>query len=150
MRIELILTPLTPNCGPGRNRTAVQQLILGHAKILVVNVLMISQNIRFKAIYSHSNAFSNTSWVANSFWYHRRLERLYWNLKQRWYDCLNTDFKFWNRSYLHSWNHCALDLNFQLLPVGSRLSTIYDFDQMTAYYYTVQTVLLSHSIDSRF
>ena len=42
-----------------------EQLILRHAKILVVNVLMISQNIRFKAILSHSDAFSLLLWVAN-------------------------------------------------------------------------------------
>ena len=53
------------NSGPGGIRTLVQQLILGHAKILVVNVVMISQNIRFKAVFSHSETFSLLLWVAN-------------------------------------------------------------------------------------
>jgi hypothetical protein len=43
-----------------------EQLILGHAKILVVNVLMIGQNTRFKAISRLSDAFSLLLWVANS------------------------------------------------------------------------------------
>ncbi len=42
-----------------------EQLILGHAKILLVNVVMISQNIRFKAVFSHSETFSLLLWVAN-------------------------------------------------------------------------------------
>ena len=42
-----------------------EQLILGHAKILFVNVKMISQNIRFKAILSHFKTFSLLLWVAN-------------------------------------------------------------------------------------
>ena len=42
-----------------------EQLILRHAKILVVNVVMISQNIRFKAVLRRSETFSLLSWVAN-------------------------------------------------------------------------------------
>ena len=44
--------------GPGGIRTLVQQLILGHAKILVVNSVMISHRIRFKPYYSLSKTFS--------------------------------------------------------------------------------------------
>ena len=51
--------------GPGRIRTAVRTAYLIHAKILVVNVVMISQNIRFKAILSRSKTFSLLLWVAN-------------------------------------------------------------------------------------
>jgi len=42
-----------------------EQHILRHAKILLVNVKMISQNIRFKAISRLSETFSLLSWVAN-------------------------------------------------------------------------------------
>ena len=41
-----------------------EQHILGHAKILFVNVLMISQNIRFKAILKPSKAFYRSLWLA--------------------------------------------------------------------------------------
>ena len=51
-----------------------EQLISSHAKILVVNVSMISQNIRFKAILSHSDAFSILLWVAIPLKYIERLE----------------------------------------------------------------------------
>lgn len=34
-------------------------------RFLLVNVLMISQNIQFKAIFSHFEAFSSILWVAN-------------------------------------------------------------------------------------
>ena len=53
-----------------------EQLILRHAKILLVNVKMISQNIRFKAIYKLSDAFSMLLWVANPLKHVKRLERL--------------------------------------------------------------------------
>ena len=43
---------------------ASKQLILGHAKISYVNVVMISQNIRFKAIFRLSDAFLVPSPVA--------------------------------------------------------------------------------------
>jgi hypothetical protein len=52
---------------PGGIEPPSEQCILGHAKILLVNVKMISQNIRFKAIFSHSDAFSLLLWVANPF-----------------------------------------------------------------------------------
>lgn len=35
--ISRALKSSSPICGPGRDRTAVQQFILGHAKTLVVN-----------------------------------------------------------------------------------------------------------------
>lgn len=43
--------------GPGGIRTLVQQLILGHAKISMLNISGISRNIRFKAIFRLSDAF---------------------------------------------------------------------------------------------
>jgi len=63
--------------GPGGIRTLVQQLILGHAKISLVNLTMISCKIRFKAIYSLSDAFSILSWVANPLEHIKRLETLF-------------------------------------------------------------------------
>ena len=64
--------------------TPSRSLILRHAKILVeqtvrfavVNVLEISQNIRFKAIFSLSDAFSILSWVAIPLKHIKRLESL--------------------------------------------------------------------------
>ena len=53
-----------------------KQLLLRHAKILVVNVLEISQNIRFKAIFSLFDAFSILSWVAIPLKHIKRLESL--------------------------------------------------------------------------
>ena len=53
-----------------------KQLLLRHAKILVVNVVEISQNIRFKAIFSLSDAFSILSWVAIPLKHIKRLESL--------------------------------------------------------------------------
>lgn len=53
-----------------------KQLLLRHAKILVVNVLEISQNIRFKAIFSLSAAFSILLWVAIPLKHIKRLESL--------------------------------------------------------------------------
>ena len=55
---------------------ASKQLLLRHAKILVVNVVEISQNIRFKAIFSPSVAFSILSWVAIPLKHIKRLESL--------------------------------------------------------------------------
>ena len=53
-----------------------EQHILGHAKISLVNLTMISCKIRFKAIYSLSDAFFILSWVANPLGYIKRLETL--------------------------------------------------------------------------
>ena len=55
----------SPNLMRALLQTLVQQFILGHAKILFVNVLMIGQNIRFKAILSHFETFFLLLWVAN-------------------------------------------------------------------------------------
>ena len=55
-----------------------EQLILRHAKILFVNVLMISQNTRFKAILSHSDAFSTLLWVAGPLKHIERLETTFY------------------------------------------------------------------------
>ena len=44
-----------------------EQHILGHAKILVVNVKMISQNIQFRVSRTLSVIFILLSWVANPF-----------------------------------------------------------------------------------
>ena len=54
-----------------------KQLISSHAKILVVNSMMISHRIRFKAILSHSDAFSTLLRAANPLKYIERLERLF-------------------------------------------------------------------------
>ena len=60
-----------------------EQLILGHAKILVVNSVMISHRIRFKPYYSLSKPLFPLSWVANPLKDLKRLERLFkaliWN-----------------------------------------------------------------------
>ena len=45
--------------GPYEIRTRVSSAYLTHAKIPVVNVVMIGQNIRFKAIYRLSDTFSH-------------------------------------------------------------------------------------------
>lgn len=44
----------------------------------IVNVLMISQNTRFKAILSHSDAFSTLLWVANPLKHIERLETTFY------------------------------------------------------------------------
>ncbi len=79
-----------------------EQLILRHAKILFVNVLMISQNIRFKAILSHSDAFSIFLWVADPLKHIKRLETTFYKPYFYIIHCPITDSKALNRMYSHS------------------------------------------------
>lgn len=58
------LTRRTYSCGPGGIRTLVQQLILGHAKISMLNISGISRNIQFKAIFRLSKLFLGLLWIA--------------------------------------------------------------------------------------
>ena len=74
-----------------------KQLLLRHAKILVVNVLGISQNIRFKAIFSLSDAFSTLLWVAIPLKHIKRLESLKTSLEKVY--CLATDSKILGEIY---------------------------------------------------
>ena len=57
----------------------VSQQFTSHTlRFLLVNVLMISQNIRFKAILSHSDAFLGALWVANPLSTSKRLETTFY------------------------------------------------------------------------
>lgn len=51
------------NCGRERSRTAVQTDYFIHTVHFFVNVLMISQNIRFKPFYVRSKTFLRHSWL---------------------------------------------------------------------------------------
>ena len=63
-------------CGPGGIRTLVRTTYLTHAKISLLNISGISRNVRFKAIYRLSDAFSNLSWIAGPLKDIRRLKSL--------------------------------------------------------------------------
>ena len=72
--------PITPkfyNLGGGRGiRILVFAFCIIHTKTLV-NVLMISQNIRFKAIYVRSKTFICIYWLAIPIYTYIRLERIF-------------------------------------------------------------------------
>ena len=66
-------------------------------RFAVVNVLEISQNIRFKAIFSLSVAFSILSWVAIPLKHIKRLESLKISLEKVY--CLTTDSEILGEIY---------------------------------------------------
>ena len=72
-------------------------LSLHMLRFLVVNVVGISQNIRFKAIFSLSDAFSILSWVAIPLKHIKRLESLKISLEKVY--CLTTDSKILGEIY---------------------------------------------------
>ena len=71
------LLNIRTNCGDNGGSNPVSDCLFWDTlRFLVVNVLGISQNIRFKAIFSPSVAFSILSWVAIPLKHIKRLESL--------------------------------------------------------------------------
>ena len=71
------LRHLSPVVDLGGIEPPSEQLILGHAKILVVNSVMISHRIRLSHITASLSRFLPLSWVANPLKDLKRSERLF-------------------------------------------------------------------------
>ena len=121
-----------------------EQLILWHAKILLVNSTMISRRIRFKAISGFSDAFSMLLWVANPLKHVKRSERLEISLIFSILPWLTLRF---SQNILAFLIYNAVSGSLLSIPpvAPAQGSHIVVVDLMAAYYYTVLTVSVLHT-----